>query len=810
MRPIKFLRMNRLEEALDLLRYGVAVFPCTWIVDGACSCGNPKCISPGKHPLVSGGFKAASKDPEQIRAWFTEYPQANVAVATGSVSGIVTIDFDPKNTTLAALVSAVVRRHGKLPDTARVSTGRGGQHLHYRLPEGVRIPSSVGTHKKGLYLNVDVRGEGGYVLVPPSTNASGPYTWKSDLSTLADAPAWFVAFHSPKATPDTSSNTSHTFGLESKELLAYVRSCLETLGPAVEGQGGSNRTYAAASLVRHDYALSDDVGWELFSEWNETCDPPWSQADLESMWENAQRYAHQNPYGAARRHWEAQNLRPTIRIMGGKLADNASDSLQALRAASVPLYVRGGKLTRGVFEEVTAARGNRVRVAKMTPLNSVYLRDLFSRYINYERFSEKKGKWVAADPPEDVANTALARVGEWPFPTVVGVTTSPTMRPDGTILNTPGYDASTGFLLLDPPPVPDIPASPTREDATAALAALDALLDEFPFEDAVSRAVALSALITPVVRGAFPVSPGHAVTASSPASGKSFLFDVASTIATGQPLPAMSAGWTGEEMEKRLGAAVLSGQALLSLDNVNGLLGGDFLCQVIERPFVDVRVLGRSESVRVETRSTLFATGNNIQITEDLGRRMLLARLDAKMERPELRTFRGNPVADVLADRGRYIAAALTVCRAYAVAGRPGRLSPIASFEGWSDTVRSALVWLGRADPAQAIENIRSDDPALTALRNVLTTWHAQFQEKPYKASEICELADPGRRAKGNADFRDAIGVVAMNRGRLDAKTLGRWLGRNRGRIVSGFRLDSQTDASGHAARWFVAKVGGE
>src|SRR5262249_9972081 len=125
--------------------------------------------------------------------------------------------------------------------------------------------------------------------------------------------------------------------------------------------------------------------------------------------------------------------------------------------------------------------------------------------------------------------------------------------------------------------------------------------------------------------------------------------------------------------------------------------------------------------------TTLFANGNNLIVVGDLCRRVIRCRLDPKMERPETRQFKGNPMATVLADRGRYVAAALTICRAYVVAGKPGRLPRLASFEGWSDTVRSALVWLGEADPASSVDTSYEDDPQHNAHVAMLTAWSKAF-----------------------------------------------------------------------------------
>ena len=149
------------------------------------------------------------------------------------------------------------------------------------------------------------------------------------------------------------------------------------------------------------------------------------------------------------------------------------------------------------------------------------------------------------------------------------------------------------------------------------------------------------------------------------------------------------------------------------------------LCQIIEQPTPQVRILGKSEMPIVNTRSScFFADGNNLTIGGDLWRRVGRARLDPKADHPELREFKHNPIAMVMADRGAYIAAALTICRAYIVAGRPNLATPkLASFEDWSDTVRSALIWLGEADPVKSMATSRVDDPKRAALRELLAAW---------------------------------------------------------------------------------------
>ncbi len=501
--------------------------------------------------------------------------------------------------------------------------------------------------------------------------------------------------------------------------------------------------------------------------------------------------------------------RPMIQVRAGDLHNIASEGETALIDAGAPLYVRGG-IVRPVVDDMPAAHGRRTKVARLCQVDGSMLVDHLSRVADWTKWNERKKALVATDPPRDVALTILSRDGEWRFPRLAGVITTPTLRPDGTILSQPGYDDDTQLLLLNPPPMPSISAQPSRAQALSALAFLDALLDEFPFVDDASRSAALSGLITPVVRGAMAVAPLHATTAPVAGSGKSYIIDLASAISTGERAPVIAAGRTEEETEKRLGAALLNGQAIVSIDNVNGELGGDALCQMIERPVVSVRPLGVSKLVKVESRSTTFATGNNIQLVGDMTRRTLLCSLDPNMERPELRTFRANPFDQVLANRGKYVAAALTIARAYVVADYPDMMPALASFEDWSRFVRSPLVWLGRADPVETMDKARAEDPVISTLSGILTSWHGALGSAPRTAGEVKDTADLRDAFGGsiNGPLKEALVEVADDkRGGIDAKRLGRFLARYQGRIVDGLKVMAGDDAHAKQKNWRVIRA---
>jgi putative DNA primase/helicase len=197
-------------------------------------------------------------------------------------------------------------------------------------------------------------------------------------------------------------------------------------------------------------------------------------------------------------------------------------------------------------------------------------------------------------------------------------------------------------------------------------------------------------------------------------TGKSYLVDTAAVIATGRLCPVITALKSVEETEKRLGSIVLSGIPMISLDNCIHDLEGEFLCQIAERPVVKIRILGRSETPDCEIHTAVCATGNNITFKGDMVRRGLMCNLETLDERSELRKFNRDTLRQAATNRGAYVAAALTVMRAYLAAGAPPVCGPFGSYSEWSTMVRSPLVWLGEPDPIASIDATQAEDPELS------------------------------------------------------------------------------------------------
>ena len=395
---------------------------------------------------------------------------------------------------------------------------------------------------------------------------------------------------------------------------------------------------------------------------------------------------------------------PEIIVAGGERPAIAD---AALKAAGVPFYQRGKDLVRVCLIKLKQSNGKMVRVPAVSTVTKPMLLRAMGLCAKWLAFN-KDLDLVQIDPPSDLGDHILGMIGEWPFPPLRGVIATQTMRYDGTLLTKPGYDAATGLVLFNPPPMPEIPDQPTKQDALEALALLNGLLAEVKFaeDNNVSRAGAMSMLMTPPLRGMMSVVPLHIVNKPAPGTGGSYMQDIMAAIAMGEPCSVISLTLNNdEENEKRLSSAAISGQPIIAIDNMVGTLMGQFLCQLVERPMPQIRILGKTELVTIPNNHTTVANGNNVAIAADMVRR----------------TFTRNPVAEVLADRGRYIAAILTIARAYRVAGMPGKLPQRLSFGEWSDNVRSALKWLGWPDCDDSIKTVRAADPAGVQLHAVIT-----------------------------------------------------------------------------------------
>jgi len=213
------------------------------------------CDHPAKHPLTRHGLHAATTDPAQLARWWHTWPWAGVAIRTGTPSGLVVVDIDPAHGGLRTIDD--LARHGRLPastlDTLAVRTGGAGHHLFFRHPN-LTVANTTGQLPAfGSTPGIDVRGDGGYIIAPPSPHISGRrYQWEPGTHAAAELPAW-----AQPAPPTPTPLTQRIPAAGAERLDRYVQAALEREAATVAAAPRGQRNH---TLNRASYNLGTLVG----------------------------------------------------------------------------------------------------------------------------------------------------------------------------------------------------------------------------------------------------------------------------------------------------------------------------------------------------------------------------------------------------------------------------------------------------------------------------------------------------------------------------------------------------------------------
>lgn len=270
------------KAALSYAESGWRVIPIYWTTSGRCACGNPFCTAPGKHPLIKAGSKMAnaSSDPAQVREWWTRWPDANIAVALGPGTGLFVIDLDIGDETDGFVeLNGWAEANGvELPETLESETGSGGRHLFYIWPGGIK-------NATGWLPEVDIKAEGGYVLVAPSSHVSGGvYRWRNQI---AAAPVAEPLLGHLRGARTTARGRASQDG-QPAPAYDYREAC--RTGPGI---GARDHFFNARAfeLRRSDWSYQDALN-ELRRHWENTEQPPGDEwpwdaviAKLDRVWE---------------------------------------------------------------------------------------------------------------------------------------------------------------------------------------------------------------------------------------------------------------------------------------------------------------------------------------------------------------------------------------------------------------------------------------------------------------------------------------------------------------------------------------------
>lgn len=297
------MTLAMVDEALALAGCGFRIVPIHTPTPNGCSCerGAECGGSAGKHPRLNAWQRDATTDSKTIRAWWRSWPEANIGLVMGGQSRLVAVDIDGAEgrTTLARLES----EHGPLPATLTSRSGRvdGGEHRFFRVPEGLdlRAIKNRAGRAKGPMPKVDIRAEAGQVVAPPSLHASGNrYAWMDREVPIAELPEWLfkLATWEPAAPPAPAA-PARAPGVR-MDVASRARAYLARIAPAISGQGGHNQTLLAAQHMVRGFELDDGMAILLLLEWNRTCQPPWTERELQHKVSEARRAGTAVEWGA--------------------------------------------------------------------------------------------------------------------------------------------------------------------------------------------------------------------------------------------------------------------------------------------------------------------------------------------------------------------------------------------------------------------------------------------------------------------------------------------------------------------------------
>lgn len=252
---------DSLQAAIEYAGRGWAVLPLHSPTADGCSCGREGCGAVGKHPRTRHGVKDATTDKATIRRWWKQWPDSNVGIETGAESGLVVLDVDPEaggEDSLFALLST----NGELPETVEAITGGGGRHLFFSHPAD-HVGNSVGRLGSGL----DVRGDGGFVVAPPSRHESGErYGWKPgsepDAAEVALAPDWLID-------GSMRGNGRPEYASEAADRIP-------------EGRRNTTLTSLAGTMRQRGMSL-EAIEAAILAENMQRCDPPLGEAEVRQI-----------------------------------------------------------------------------------------------------------------------------------------------------------------------------------------------------------------------------------------------------------------------------------------------------------------------------------------------------------------------------------------------------------------------------------------------------------------------------------------------------------------------------------------------
>lgn len=488
--------------------------------------------------------------------------------------------------------------------------------------------------------------------------------------------------------------------------------------------------------------------------------------------------------------------RSEIRIVPGAI-DQVQKSAEYVLAETGRVFQSGGAIMflrkSPQTNDVTTELGNDATITTALAKSAIW--------TQFDKNSKARRR---CDPPVRVVQMLLKANDYTYLPVLNTIARQPFFHPvTNQLITHNGYDESSGiFGAFDD--VPNDISNATKADAEAALEKINELINETDFESEVDRAAAISAMMTATVRPSLPLAPAYLTTAPDSGVGKSYLNRVIVGFAGGEPARA-SFPKTSDEATKSVLSHLLTAPAAIEYDDMDtSFMPHGALNRMLTNETITDRILGVSKTVTVSTKTLVLASGINVEPERDMLRRVITIRLAARTADGIGRKFRGNPAEKIRTKRAEFTIAVFTIIEAWKNAGQPKSDVPdVASYEGkWADYCRHPLIWLGLADPAQALFNQVAQDSHGAALGQLLDAWYREFGNKAMTVRQLAAHADEDE----DGAFAEALENFPLRDGKFINRSKFGWLLKKQAkRVVNGYRI--LEDRADGRKGWRVERV---
>jgi len=370
--------------------------------------------------------------------------------------------------------------------------------------------------------------------------------------------------------------------------------------------------------------------------------------------------------------------------------------------------------------------------------------------IDFCRPGSAKSPVVGHVTPPNVISEHMITFADQNVSAIDTLSRIPTIRGDGTIHDTEGYDAKSRIWYAPELKLEPVPERPTDSDVRRAKATIMEPFNQFPFvEDAGSIAGTVACLVDQIVRpmisGPRPIYAFDAPALKGQGTGKTLIALAIGTIITGREIEVT--GWPDDpkELPKLITSKLMQGEPFVIFDNLEGTVRHKDLAACATSTMWSSRLLHTNETPKLPQTATWCMTLNGARFSRDIARRTITVKLDARMPDPHKRSgFSISPLIPwCVKHRAQIIRACLIMARAWVVAGAPEDKRLVAgSFEAWQKVVGGILHHAEINDLPRAVEESRGRDIEATEHDEFIAYWASHYADQCVTPLQLASVAE--------------------------------------------------------------------